>query len=392
MKICLVGPCSPVDLNDLLTDFDISKYSDFKFYRGIPVSTLAAAFLKAGHEVEIISTATGSIADPIILHGKRLKFTIVKGNSSPRNRALSLFRSDRKNLSKVIRATEADIFHAHWIYEFALATLQTKKNVIVTAHDSPVKILFHYLDAYRLLRLVLAIVVRIKCKYLTAVSPYLAQNWRKQMLWFKNIEILPNLIPTDFLKTGIQVNEKEKFVLCVSDSSNLKNVKTLITAWHKVNLEMTDYRLVLVGYGLGKDEDMNKWADRNGLDYNIEWTGYINRAELHLLFERAMLLCHPSLEESHCLVLLEASSLGLPIIAGNNSGAVPWTLKSGGYLIDAKSPSAISSAILRVIRSPDLRNILSQNALENVRTNYSQRKLIELYLNSYQEVINQTAY
>jgi L-malate glycosyltransferase len=386
LKICLVGPCSPHDLLDVLTDFQSEEYGNVGFYRGIPVSTLATELLKANHEVEIVSTATGLETEELVFRGERLKITIVQGSASARNRALTLFFADRRNIVKVIRETDAEIYHAHWTYEFALATLMTKKNVLVTAHDSPFTILRYYRDPYRFLRLVLAWIVRLKCRNLAAVSPNLARSWRRQMMWSENISILPNFIPSDFSRLGILRKEKERIVLCVSDGSKLKNVKTLVHAWQLVYANVANFSLVLVGHGLGKDQEVHRWAVTNGLDSNIVWKGYLDRTEMRDLMDSSMLLCHPSLEESHCLVLLEALSLGLPIVAGEKSGAVPWSLGDAAVLVDVRSKTQVADAILRIINSPLLRDELAYLGVNQVLSNFSSEKLLREYLDTYAKI------
>lgn len=352
------------------------------------MSTLAEALLKNGHEVQIISTAMDLGVEEIILNGDRLKFTIVKGSSSPRNRALTLFWSDRKRLRKAINKTQADVFHAHWTYEFALAALKCKKKVLVSAHDAPIEILRYYRDPYRFLRLLLSIIVRLKCKNLAAVSPYLASKWKKQMFWSNEIQILSNLIPSDFSERVPQNFKKYNKVLCIADGFELKNVKTLIYAWQIIRRTVSNYSLILVGPGLGNDQ-LRKWAVEKKLDEQIEWRGYVNRSEILNLIETSKIYCHPSLEESHCLAILEALSCGLPVVAGKDSGAIPWSVGDAGILVNVQSPQEIARAITTLIESPKLRESLGNKGIKYVQTNFTSEVLLEKYISSYKKIINQ---
>jgi len=387
MRICLVGPCSPFDIIEYLSDFNEDNFKNVKFYRGIPVSSLAVALLNQNHEVEIISTAMELAMDEVTFHGKRLKFTIVSGSSVARNRALTLFWNDRRRLRKIIRQAQADIFHAHWTYEFALATLDCKKNVLVTAHDAPVEILRHYRDPYRFLRLILAILVRLKCQNLSVVSPYLASKWNHQMFWTKEISITPNLVPIDFVNKKPNNTNRSKVILCVADGFDLKNVKTLIYAWQVICSRISGYTLVLAGPGLG-DNELRAWAISKNLDFFIDWKGYLSRSEIISLMESATLLCHPSLEESHCLAILEAMCCELPIVAGEKSGAIPWSVGNAALLVDVTSAFDIAEAIMKLIESPDLRAHLSNLGLIQIQNNFRNDKILSKYLETYNKVIN----
>ena len=388
MRICLVGPCSPHDLQQYLDDFDPTDYSEIEFYRGIPVSTLAVKLLQNGHDVEIITSAFGLINEKLVFNGLKLIITIVKSTESTKIRALTLFRSDRKNLSKILEESKADVYHAHWTYEFALAALSVRKNVLVSAHDAPMKILYFYRDPYRFLRFVMALIVRLRTNNLAAVSPYLAQNWRKQMRWHKQITILPNFTPIEMLEEKITLSRDKKTVLCISDSSKLKNVKSLVNAWKFVRAIHPEAKLRLVGNGLGIAEEIHQWAKLNELSEGIEWIGYVERSLVVQELNHATILCHPSLEESHSLVLVEALARGLPIVGGMHSGAVPWTLGDAGLLVDVKSKMEIAKAINELLLDLGLRTRLSELAQVRSREFFSEEDNLPNYIQAYNEILN----
>jgi len=47
------------------------------------------------------------------------------------------------------------------------------------------------------------------------------------------------------------------------------------------------------------------------------------------LAENIDVLVHPSLEEAHCMAVIEAMAMGMPVIGGRSSGGIPWTLAEG---------------------------------------------------------------
>jgi glycosyltransferase involved in cell wall biosynthesis len=387
MRICLIGPCSPHDISRYLLDFNPDEYEEVQFYRGIPVSTLAIKLLESGNEVEIVTSAFGVFDHELNFKGPKITITIIKSTDSTRNRALTLFRDDRKRITKVLEKSKADIFHAHWTYEFALAALSTQKKVLVTAHDAPLKILFHYRDAYRFLRFLMAVIVRMRAKHLAAVSPYLADNWRRHMIWRKPVIILPNFTPVEMLPDSDPNARLNYSVLCVSDSSKLKNVKTLIKAWKIVVSEIPQANLRLVGIGLGEGEEIHDWAKLSGLAEAIEWVGYVERTSILKELSSATVLCHPSLEESHSLVLVESLAMGLPIIGGKNSGAVPWTLGDAGLLVDVKSEIEIADALIQLLLNLELRSKFSELAHLRSTSIFSEEITLPRYIRAYKDIL-----
>ena len=179
MKICLVGPCSPRHLDSLLNDCDDTILDKFEFFSGLPVSNLAIDLVRLGHEVQIVSTYFGS--HEISLEGKNLRAWFLPSERSHRKRALSLWKCDRARIEQKIRSLDFDVIHAHWTYEYALPALKIENDAIITAHDSPLRILLHYRDVYWLLRFFLSFLVRIKTRNLFAVSHHLANDWRSLM-------------------------------------------------------------------------------------------------------------------------------------------------------------------------------------------------------------------
>lgn len=387
MRICLIGPCSPHDISRYLLDFNPDEYKEVQFYRGIPVSTLAIKLLESGNEVEIVTSAFGVFDHELNFKGPKITITIIKSTDSTRNRALTLFRDDRKRITKVLEKSKADIFHAHWTYEFALAALSTQKKVLVTAHDAPLKILFHYRDAYRFLRFLMAVIVRMRAKHLAAVSPYLADNWRRHMIWRKPVIVLPNFTPVEMLPDSDPNARLNYSVLCVSDSSKLKNVKTLIKAWKIVVSEIPKANLRLVGIGLGEGEEIHDWAKLSGLAEAIEWVGYVERTSILKELSSATVLCHPSLEESHSLVLVESLAMGLPIIGGKNSGAVPWTLGDAGLLVDVKSEIEIADALIHLLLNLELRTKFSELAHLRSTSIFSEEIILPRYIRAYKDIL-----
>ena len=93
------------------------------------------------------------------------------------------------------------------------------------------------------------------------------------------------------------------------------------------------------------------WLDRiarpplHGLVRHI---GYVDAADRRALYEGARLLVQPSFDEGFGMTVLEAMSLGVPVVAANR-GSLPEVVGDAGPLVDPDQPADIACAIRRVL-------------------------------------------
>jgi glycosyltransferase involved in cell wall biosynthesis len=225
MRITVAGPANVSEFAAHLTAARPFPQS----MGGTPVNALVLGLLGLGHHVSLVTGSQG-ITDNWHSHGPNLNVTVVPFRKRARNRALDFFAAERRGLAEAIAASQPDIIHAHWTYEFALAAIDSKTApVLVTAHDAPLAILRHTPDPYRLIRTVMAYQVRLKTQNLTAVSPYLAHRWKWQMGYLRPISVIPNPLPTLALSTSSR--SSSPVVLGVGNDSRLKNFRVLLSAF-----------------------------------------------------------------------------------------------------------------------------------------------------------------
>lgn len=70
----------------------------------------------------------------------------------------------------------------------------------------------------------------------------------------------------------------------------------------------------------------------NGLEDVVSFSGRVSDEELRNYYSKAYCFVLPSLLEGYGMVLIEAMSYGLPVIAFNNS-AIPFTLRMEKWYI-----------------------------------------------------------
>jgi L-malate glycosyltransferase len=340
--VVIAGPISPVDIADLLTEPDLTLARSITGYRGVPTSELVRALVALGIDVEVV-TCAAEVENCVELRGPRLRLLIAPRRSRARDLARDLFREERRVMGALMRQTSAEVIHALWTYEFAWAALDTARPVLVTAHDAPLTVLRHVRDPYRAVRAMMAYIVRSRISNLTAVSPYLAHRWRRQMLYRRPIAVIPNIAPC--LTTNASGINRDAVLVDVSDAGPLKNVTALIEAFAQLRAEGRDVTLELVGHGLGNGDSLARTTRMLGGGDGVRFHGRLDRSETAAVLGSGTVFVHPSREESFGLSVAEAMNAGLPVVAGRQAGAIPWVLGEAGVLVDIERPDEIAAAI-----------------------------------------------
>jgi len=98
-------------------------------------------------------------------------------------------------------------------------------------------------------------------------------------------------------------------------------------------------------------EDAQPWLDRIGrepLKRRVRHIGYVAQTDRQALYEGARLLVQPSFGEGFGITVLEAMSLGRPVVAANR-GSLPEVLGGAGVLVDPERSEDIAAGIARIL-------------------------------------------
>jgi glycosyltransferase involved in cell wall biosynthesis len=106
-------------------------------------------------------------------------------------------------------------------------------------------------------------------------------------------------------------------------------------------------RLVVVG-GPAGDED----AVARAAGPDCELRGFVSRAELDGLYDRASLLVFPSAYEGFGIPVLEAMAHGCPVLVARNS-SLPEVAGDSGHYLDDPSPQGIARALRDLLADRD---------------------------------------
>lgn len=179
--------------------------------------------------------------------------------------------------------------------------------------------------------------------------------------------------------------EPGKFWLSVGTLEPRKNHASLVEACARVRASAPErFPLVLAGgRGWLMDGFENSLA-ASGLAEDVILTGYVEEAELKWLYENCFAFVYPSRFEGFGLPVLEAMSLGAPVIC-SDATSLPEIAGEAAVLVDARAVESIQDAMLRLLKGEVDRARLRRLGREQARR-FSWKRAAQQVLDVYREV------
>lgn len=150
-------------------------------------------------------------------------------------------------------------------------------------------------------------------------------------------------------------------VVCVSRLVPRKGQDMLIRTLSTVHRRVPDAALLLVGDGHDRRR-LASLARSHGVEDRVHFTGTVPREELPAHYAAGDVYAMPCRTrlggldvEGLGIVYLEASAVGLPVVAGDSGGA-PDAVRHGetGYVVDGRDPAELAGRLVRLLDDPDL--------------------------------------
>jgi len=356
-----------MDVNRLVAEFDLKaapgQSAPIALHGGHPATTsLVVALAPLVDRLDIVTLDAG-LENAIDFTGGHIRLAVGTQRSRPRDRAKDLFSTERRFIAQRLNSWSPDVVNAHWTYEFALGTLDSRLPHLITVHDWAPAILWALRDRYRTVRLLMQLLTFARGRNFAAVSPYMAR--RSRLLTRHPVSVLPNGLDSSWYVETLQRPSQMRVLAVNHGFARHKNVQRLLTAWPRVLDLHPRAELVLAGQEFGVSGKASQWAEVNGLTQGVRFLGPVAHTELKNLLRTADVFAHPSLEESFGLVVLEAMAQGVPVLGGNRSGAVPWLLKDGaGVLIDVREAESIADGLNKLLADTDFARMTGHRGYE----------------------------
>lgn len=179
--------------------------------------------------------------------------------------------------------------------------------------------------------------------------------------------------------------QDRKVLAFVGRFAQEKNIPLLFDVLPLLEQRGLPCHLLLVGDGPDRTR-LEDEIKKRGLQDRISITGYVPRAQVFEYLSCADLFLFPSETETQGLVLLEAMSLGVPVVAADAMGAGEVLQDGRGGLAVPPTPLSFAEAAFKLLTDPLLYKEKQRTALEKAKE-WSSAALTSRLLSLYQETI-----
>ncbi|MBN1464112.1 glycosyltransferase [candidate division KSB1 bacterium] len=230
------------------------------------------------------------------------------------------------------------------------------------------------------------------CDRMTTVSKDIAEDWKKQNVlspW--RIAAIENGIDLSSFRLDVSKTEcrmtiglpMDKIIIgtVVGLIRPVKDLKTLILAFHSLMRQHPHLHLAMVGYG-DDIESLQLFAAKLGVKEHVTFLG--KRKDIQCVLQAMDIYVNSSLYEGMSNTLLEAMAMAKPVVA-TRVGGTPYIIEDGwnGLLVPCKSPEKLAHAIDLLLNDEKLAAQLGANGRQAIESRHNVRQTIYAYAHLY---------
>lgn len=185
----------------------------------------------------------------------------------------------------------------------------------------------------------------------------------------------------NWLRERYNIPKDEQVLLFVGRLGVEKNIEFLLRAFEKVLQSFPSATLVLVGGG-PQAETFKNLADKLKISHKVIFTGTMDHAQVIDAYLGADIFVFASITETQGLVIGEAQAAGLPVVAVEAFGAKEMVTSGVDGFLTPLELETFVAAILKLLREPDLKRRLGENArisVENISASNCARRMLARY-------------
>ncbi|MEH2389317.1 MAG: glycosyltransferase family 1 protein [Nostoc sp.] len=235
-------------------------------------------------------------------------------------------------------------------------------DIVLTISESSRKDIIEYLD------------VDPKKVYVTPLASRYSPNYLSDK---KNIAALEKQVNYDFSKP---------YLLFVSTIEPRKNINAIIYAFNLLKKKYKiEHQLILIGKKGWNYDPIFAEIESSPWKSQIHHLDYLSDELVALFYSKADVFVYPSHYEGFGLPVLEAMTLGAPVVTSNTS-SIPEVSGDAAILIDPNDPVQLAEAILKVISDSQLRQELINKGKARAKL-FSWERTAKETLNAYRTII-----
>lgn len=200
------------------------------------------------------------------------------------------------------------------------------------------------------------------------------------------------------LPIGIDYNEQntieisdilnKNYFLFLGRINPIKGLNILLPAVSKI-LTNNNYHLVIAGKG---DPDYIKSLKNKirklGISNKVIFVGHVSGSRKYTLLKFAKALVLPSHSENFGIVVIEAMSVGTPVLISNKVGIYDDIIKAKAGMVFNLRSDEIKFCADKIINNSEFAKKISKNASKLVKEKYNWPKITKTQIEIYEKIIN----
>jgi len=284
-------------------------------------------------------------------------------------------------LPNCLRKNPVDIYLTQYITPFFVPK---KIKIATIVHDISFKVYSKFIKFSDLFFLKILIPLSFRrADKIIGVSKFTAEEIKKYYgVNADKVAWIHNAVSEDFLRQDItaekilavkkKYNLPDEYILYIGTLQPRKNIPVLLEAFAKIKFGISAKLVIAGGQGHNFDHSIDKTVSKLNLKNDVFFPGYIDEEDKAALLKSARIFCFPSLYEGFGIPILEAMTVGTPIIA---SDILPHRETAGenSIFFDPKNPQDLADKIQWLFDNPDLGLILAQKGQTQAK-NFSWEK------------------
>ena len=179
---------------------------------------------------------------------------------------------------------------------------------------------------------------------------------------------------------GNRLETPDSYLLVVGTIEERKNLERLLAGYASLPRKDRPHLVFAGGRGYHYDRVLEAVQEHRLEDF-VKFLGYVDEADLPMLYTRAVALLYPSRYEGFGLPILEAMACGCPVVT-SNCGSMAEVAGDAAILVDPNSAESIAHGIASLLASPSLREALIAKGNARVQE-FSWRTAAEQTLDVY---------
>lgn len=379
----------------------------------IHAEALIDGFLPRGHQVSVITTAHPEGKEKEDLEGGEISY--LKGTPAGKY-SRAWWRKSEEKFRQLCKENKFDLIYSEsaGAYSYLSGKMREKYNLPVvvgtvgTARGEIrtklnqglslrttagiAKNFFYYWKDRRLLPLADALIVCSEQLEKQVLREYPVQGGKVFYvpLGIDVEKFNPGISPVA-LRQNLGIKNNEKVILFSSRLKKEKGIHLLLKVFPTILENCKDVRLVIVGSG-EFEHKARIMVEKNKIKDRVLFTGSVDYADLPRYYSLADIFVFPTIRvEGLPYTILEVMACGKPIIA-SRIGGIPSAIESDreGILFNPGDTKELQERIMTLLKNPEKRRALGQQAREKVLRNFTREKMIDETLAIFEQVIKES--